>query len=129
MYAVLAVYQKPSSMRNGSGIECFLVATPVARTRWPSSTEDLLGKPQENIGLSEQWLTSFHSIVRASLGAMTTKADVHALLMFLHNEFIAEATEVQLPSLLEPSRETLRLPLREMNPNYNMASVAYLKEP
>lgn len=129
MYAVLAVYQKPLSMRNGSGIECFRVATPVARMRWPLSTEDLLGKSQENIGLSEKSLTSFHSIVRASLGAMTTKADVHALLMFLHNEFIAGTTEVQLPSLLEPPRESLRLPLREMNPNYNMASVAYLKEP
>ncbi|KAK7422637.1 hypothetical protein QQZ08_009443 [Neonectria magnoliae] len=50
-------------------------------------------------------------IVRASLGGMTTKANVHALLLFLHNEFIAEASEAQVPSLLESSRETLRLPL------------------
>ncbi|KAH7163120.1 pyridoxal phosphate-dependent transferase [Dactylonectria estremocensis] len=66
-------------------------------------------------------------IVRASFGAMTTRADVNALLMFLHNEFIEEASEAR-SSLLEPSKETLRLPLREINTSYNDGSVSYLKE-
>jgi molybdenum cofactor sulfurtransferase len=69
-------------------------------------------------------------IVRASLGAMTTKADVQALLLFLHNEFIAEATQqIDMGSLLEPSRETLRLPLREMKANYSITNGVCLKEP
>ncbi|KAF7560844.1 hypothetical protein G7046_g3277 [Stylonectria norvegica] len=66
-------------------------------------------------------------IVRASLGAMTTKADIQALLMFLHNAFLVEARP---QSLLEPLDETIRLPLREAPGQYSgESSFAYLKDP
>ncbi|KAI5466023.1 pyridoxal phosphate-dependent transferase [Mariannaea sp. PMI_226] len=68
-------------------------------------------------------------IVRASLGGMTTKSDIQALLLFLHNEFIAAATPIDMPPLLEPSRECFRLPVREIKTdNYSITSTVCVKE-
>ncbi|KAJ3519695.1 hypothetical protein NM208_g5134 [Fusarium decemcellulare] len=64
-------------------------------------------------------------IVRASLGAMTTKADIHSLILFLHNEFILEA---KTAALLEPSEDSLHLPLREPNGINGIVNGNYLKE-
>ena len=74
-------------------------------------------------------LTHILSIVRASLGAMTTKGDIQALLLFLHNEFVVESDTRPL-SLLEPSpsEHTFRLPLREMAGNNSLAGMGYLRE-
>lgn len=52
-----------------------------------------------------------HSIVRASLGAMTTKRDIEALVSFLREEFVFKNTA--MPLLLGASKE---LPLRETFP-------------
>lgn len=65
------------------------------------------------------------SIVRASLGAMTTKADIQALLHFLHNQFISEA---KTAPLLEPSKDSIHLPLREAYAIHGMANEGYLKD-
>ncbi|KAM5375764.1 hypothetical protein ACJZ2D_005820 [Fusarium nematophilum] len=64
-------------------------------------------------------------IVRASLGAMTTKADIQALLLFVRNEFISETNSALL---LEPSKVILRLPFREADGVSGMANDNYLKE-
>ncbi|KAJ4173895.1 hypothetical protein NW754_012886 [Fusarium falciforme] len=64
-------------------------------------------------------------IVRASLGAMTTKADIQALLHFLHNQFISEA---KTAPLLEASKDSIHLPLREAYAIHGMANESYLKD-
>ncbi|KAM0343865.1 hypothetical protein ACHAPU_008134 [Fusarium lateritium] len=50
-------------------------------------------------------------IVRASLGAMTTKREIQALVSFLRDEFITESTTI--PRLLGPSKD---MPLRDAYP-------------
>lgn len=56
---------------------------------------------------------------------MTTKGDVQALLLFLHNAFIAET---QTASFLEAPEQLLRLPSRKAIESLSMASVTYLKD-
>lgn len=53
-------------------------------------------------------ITDENSIVRASLGAMTTKRDVEAFVSFLQNQFIFKSAA--MPLLMGSSNE---LPLRE----------------
>ena len=65
------------------------------------------------------------SIVRASLGAMTTKADIQALLHFLHSQFISEA---KTAPLLESSKDSIPLPLRDAYAIHGMANEGYLKD-
>ena len=64
-----------------------------------------------------------YSIVRASLGAMTTKRDIQALISFLHNEFVSKSTTMPRliglskdPSLQEPYLYPMRALSRKAVP-------------
>ena len=100
----------------------------VVLSLFPSSTADQLGKLHS--GFRAPTAQSIHAnedrIVRASLGAMTTKADVQALLVFLHTAFVAE-TET---ALLQPPQRTLALPSRKAIEAFsvNMEKIEYVKE-
>lgn len=66
-------------------------------------------------------------IVRASLGPMSTKSDVQALILFLHSEFVAAVDgpeSVGMVGLLESSMETLRLPFRGVNGHHGMSRIS-----
>lgn len=60
---------------------------------------------------------------------MTTKSDIQALLLFLHNAFIVDAASSLLEPL-EPPEPILRLSLKENVEAYSVssASVGYLNE-
>lgn len=56
-----------------------------------SSTSCQLGKPCTSLLSTVFLLTLRHSVVRASLGAMSTVHDVDRFLSFLHDTFVARA--------------------------------------
>ena len=92
------------------------MATPVVQVNRQLYTISRLGKfDLDEIELSN---ANTYSIVRASLGAMTTKRDIEAFVSFLRNEFVFK--KAAMPLLLGASKE---LPLRETFP-YMMRRVS-----
>ena len=92
------------------------MATPVVQVNRQLYTTSRLGKFDSFA--TEVSVAKTYSIVRASLGAMTTKRDIEAFVSFLQNEFVFK--KGAKPLLLGTSNE---LPIRETFP-YMMRNVS-----
>jgi hypothetical protein len=82
-------------MRNGNGIECSPAAMPADRLRIHLSTRSRQGKLTQTCVVCTLSIDRSGSIVRVSLGAMSTGADLQAFLSFLDAAFVSDAETTQ----------------------------------